>query len=70
MGKNYRFIRRAVMSETIGERHASACRYYNEVPEDAAPLAGLNSDRVDFTFLEPLTKPLFVAGFARIQSHF
>ncbi len=24
---------RAVMSETIGERHASACRYKNEVPE-------------------------------------
>ena len=26
-------ILRAVMSETIGERHASACRYKNEVPE-------------------------------------
>ena len=27
------FILRAVMRETIGERHASACRYNNEVPE-------------------------------------
>ena len=26
-------ILRAVMSETIGERHASACRYKNEIPE-------------------------------------
>jgi len=26
-------ILRAVMSERIGERHASACRYKNEVPE-------------------------------------
>ena len=28
-----RDILRAVMSDTIGERHASACRYKNEVPE-------------------------------------
>jgi len=26
-------ILRAVMSERIGERHASACRYKNEIPE-------------------------------------
>ena len=26
-------ILRVVMDETIGERHASACRYKNEVPE-------------------------------------
>ncbi len=30
---NLGFILRAAMSETIGERHASACRSKNEVPE-------------------------------------
>ena len=29
----------AVMSETIGERHASTCRYKNEVPQGSRPLA-------------------------------
>ena len=39
-------ILRAVMSEKIGERHASACRYKNEVQRaHAAPLTGLISDR-------------------------
>ncbi len=27
------------MSETIGERHASACRYKNEVAEGSLPIA-------------------------------
>ena len=29
----------AVMSERIGERHASACRYKNEIPEGSRPMA-------------------------------
>ena len=34
-----RFSLRAIMSEKIGERHASACRYKNEVPEGSRPMA-------------------------------
>ena len=56
------FILHAVMSERIGERHASACRYKKTIYRraHATPLAGLISGRAEYMTPGDITRSLSI----------
>ena len=71
-------VLRAVMSEKISERHASACRYKNEVPLGSRRSPGLISGRVEYNpgagfsrnpvICESQCRPLFPTAQAELIS--